>query len=132
MKKFLVALALALCFMLMPFNAAIAGSKKLAFRWTQIISPDFYGWKIWFSETSGGPYDQFGEDIIYDGSPVPAYSANKVFTSPDGESKTYYFVASAWDTGGNGSDYSNEINAEIDFLAPNVPVTFTVVVQPVP
>lgn len=41
-------------------------------------------------------------------------------------------MATAYDTRGNRSGYSNEVNELIDFKAPEVPVKFTVTVIPAP
>lgn len=131
MKKFLVALVLVLAVVFCGLPA-MAGDKQLIFQWEQTLTSDFYGWKLYMSETAGGPYIQFGADIVYDGNPASDYSSTEILTSPDGQEKTYYFVVNAWDIEGNFSGDSNEVNVLIDFLAPGVPVSLTVTVQAVP
>ena len=119
-------------FLVAPFSSSFAGDKQLTFEWAQTLTPDFYGWKLHMSTTPGGPYTQFGANIVYDGTPSPTYTMSETLTSPDGQQITYYFVVSATDTAANESGFSNEVSAVIDFLGPCVPVTLTVTVAAVP
>lgn len=126
---FLMVLFLVLCCMSAPSQAK---DQNITFEWEQTLTPDFQGWKIWVSNTQGGPYTQFGQDIIYDGTPAPTYQSTEILTAPDGAETTFYFVCNAWDKSGNASGDSNEVAYTADFLAPGVPVKFTVTVQPSP
>jgi len=128
MKK-LACLALVLCFLLVPFSV-MAGETPLTLQWEQEMTPNFYGWKMWVSETAGGPYTQFGEDLVYDGSPAPTYSSSSILTSPEDQVTTYYFVVDAWGLNGRNSDYSNEVSHEVDYTRPNVPVQLTIPKEP--
>lgn len=122
MKKLLIALVLVSCILLAPFSAA-AVDKQLTLRWEQTLSTNFYGWKVWRSETAGGPYTQFGEDIVYDGSPASSYSSTEVLTAVPGT--TYYFVVNAWNTLGDSSGNSSEVSYSTLY----VPVNLTIIVQ---
>lgn len=137
MKKFWKKTALwaALVLMTLVLVAPVAAQNRnvnLTFAWEQTITADFHGWKLWYSTTSGGPYQQFGTEIVYDGSPAPEYTATEVLTAPDGAETTFYFVINAWDSSGNYSADSNEVSYRADFLPPGIPVKFTVTVAPSP
>jgi hypothetical protein len=129
MKKFLFIFLL--CSLLFFPVKSFAGNVSLTFEWEQVISPEFAGWKMYMSQTSG----------TYPATPwitVPYASQQTVYThveplsSPDGETHTYYFVLTAFDNNNNESAYSDEVSAIIDFEAPSKPFSLKVTVQPVP
>lgn len=66
--------------------------------------------------------------IPYGGTAQTEYTGTKTLTSPDGQTKTYYFTLTAFDTSGNESAKSNEVSAVIDFEAPGVPLQLKVTV----
>ncbi len=108
--------------------SAFAGQKNLRFAWEKTLSPDLIQWNLYYSETAGGPYTLL-TNIVYTGDPGPQFTSDPIiFTSPDGQIVTYYFVLTAEDGGGNESGYSNEVSEIIDFQAPDAPFTFTVIV----
>ena len=109
---------------------AVAQTKQvdLTFDWQQNISADFYGWKLWYSTTSGGPYTQLGSDILYTPPPSPPYTSDELIIAPDGAETTYYFVVNACDSAGNNSGDSNEVSYLVDFLAPDIPVQLNVTI----
>lgn len=108
--------------------SAFAGQKNLEFAWEQTLSPDLLKWNLYYSETAGGPYTLL-TNIVYTGDPGPQFASDPIiFTSPDGQVVAYYFVLTAEDASGNESGYSNEVSETIDFEAPDVPFTFTVIV----
>jgi len=125
MKKLL--LALALCGLLVLPTWAMAGEKTLTFQWNQTLSDDFAGWRLYKSEVAGGPYAKHGNDILFV-SEQPVYESAQALTSPDAETHIYYFVLTAFDTSGNESGFSNEVNARIDFESPGSPFTLKVTV----
>jgi len=125
MKKLL--LALMLCGLLVLPTWAMAGEKTLTFQWNQVLSDDFAGWKLYKSEVAGGPYVKHGNDIPFVAQ-QQTYESAQVLVSPNAEVHIYYFVLTAFDTSGNESGFSNEVNARIDFQAPSVPVTLQVTV----
>jgi len=129
LTRIILALLLVLCIGVGVANAQTPKKIYLTFAWEQAISDDFYGWKMWYGTTSGGPYNQLGSDIVYDGVQKPEYTCDKVITAPSGSETTFYFVVNAWDKSGNFSADSNEVSYKADFLPPNVPVLLHVTVQ---
>ena len=100
--------------------------KTLHFTWEQTITTDFAGWKLYKSETAGGPYDYFTTiDYV---EPQTEYTTTQVVTVPDGQTTTLYFVLTAFDDQGNESGYSGEASITLDFEAPPVPITLTITV----
>lgn len=117
MKKLLIIL-------LLFAGPALAGDKTLQFTWEHDLI-DLAGFNLYMSETpnivpSGTPFAV----ISYTGQTT--LETSEVITSPDGVSKTYYFVMTAYDSDGNESGPSNEVSDTIDFEAPNAPFTLTV------
>jgi len=101
------------------FGVAWAEDVPVTLQWEQEMSADLAGWKIYKSETPGGPYTAI-IDMPYDGNELPTYEVGYTLTV-SGEGGVY-FVATAYDTDGNESNYSNEAVYEYDFVAPAVPV----------
>lgn len=124
MKK--VALFSLVCLFLFS-GVCLAGTKTLNFAWNQEMSADFAGWKLYSSETAGGPYTLF-TTVNYNGTVLPEYTSSQNLVSPDGEQKTYYFTLTAFDLAANESGRSNEVSTVIDFLAPGVPIQLKVTV----
>jgi hypothetical protein len=88
---------------------ARAGEVTLA--WDANTETDLAGYKIYWSTTvAGGPYPN-----KVDVGKVTQYIVKNL---PDG---TYWFVATAYDTAGNESAYSNEVSVRIDGTAPMKP-----------
>ena len=121
---------------------AYSAEKSLTFAWDQVISTDFAGWRLWVSDTAGGPYDDgatYFRDangdpidsiwIAYDGSGAGSYTSDQVVTIPDGQSVTLYFVLNAWDTANNYSQNSNEVSQDfVDAVPPDAPQSFSVTI----
>ena len=127
MKKILILLLL--CATLLGLTVfSFAGTKTLTFAWNQTLPDpnDLAGWKLYSSQTPGGPYT-LAATIPFAGAQTE-YTSAQPFVSPDGQRKTYYFVLTAFDTSGNASGYSNEVSATIDFEAPGVPIQLKVTV----
>ena len=129
--KIMLAILLPLCLVAVVAQAQLIRIHyvNLTLTWEQAISPDFYGWKVWYSTTSGGPYEQLGDAIIYDGEMQPDYSCEQVVVAPGGSETTFYFMVNAWDKSGNFSNDSNEVSYKADFLPPDAPVLLRVTVQ---
>ena len=124
MKKLMV---LCLAIILMA-TVAFSGTKTLNFAWEQPGSMvGFAGWKLYQSDASGLP-GAVVLTIPYGGVAQTSYTGTRILTSPDGQSKTYYFTLTAFDTSNNESAKSNEVSAVIDFESPGVPMTLTVTV----
>ena len=123
MKKLLKALVI---LSVVTVMCVFAGSKTLQFTWEQTITSDFAGWKIYKATQTGGPYEHL-IDVAYV-SEQSEYTATHPITALDGETTTFYFVLTAFDTSGNESGYSDEASIPIDFQAPPVPITLTITV----
>lgn len=130
MKKLFIALLLVLCLT----SLAFAGEKQLRFTWAQTLSTDFGGWRLYMNTAPNVQVTSTNlfSTITYAGPAQTEYTETKILTSPDSQEVTYYFVLTAFDTRGNESGPSNEVNTTIDFLAPNNPNTLTVTVVSVP
>jgi hypothetical protein len=131
MKKLLsLFFALVLCFTFVVPAMSQTQQVDLTFEWEQVLTADFYGWRLFYATTSGGPYTQLGSDIVYGGSPAPTYTSDEVIFAPTGAETTYYFVAIAGDTSDNWSGDSNEVSYTADFLGPSIPVQLRVTITP--
>jgi hypothetical protein len=124
MKKILIAVLLVVALI----GVAYAGQKTLTFAWSQPGSMvGFAGWKLYQSDVAGLP-GVLAMTIPYGGTSQTEYTGTKILTSPDGQTKTYYFTLTAFDTSANESAKSNEVSAVIDFESPSVPVTLKVTI----
>lgn len=130
-KKTVRVVALSLGLLLMAAMPTCGGEKTLSFTWEQEISSDFAGWQLFSSESSAS-YDVSNPlaNVVYAGTVLSEYEKDVVFESPDGASKTYYFVIRAYDESGNYSGFSNEVTSTIDFAAPGIPAAFGVEIKP--
>jgi len=126
MRKVFLILALVV-FLCSSVGYATPIIKTLRFAWNQELSADFGGWRLYQSETAGGPYTAVSPDIAFV-SEQSEYTADMPIEVLGDQTTTLYFVLTAFDTSGNESSYSNQVNAVIDFEAPGVPMTLTVTV----
>lgn len=131
MKKLFAFIAvLLLIFVAIP-GLAQAQTKTLTFQWEQPLPlTDVAGWVLYYG-TAPGQYQGY-VDFVYQ-SPDPGttntFTRDTVITPPAGSETTYYFVLTAHDLSGNESDFSNEVMARIDFLAPGVPLNLRVTIK---
>lgn len=125
-KSIIVLLAVIGLAMLVAVPLAMAAEQPVTFAWGQVIVPDFAGWKLYKSETAGGPYLHV-VNIAYTGQ-QSEYQSTQSITAPDNAKTTLYFVITAFDFNGNESEYSNEASKTFDFEAPAVPITFRILV----
>ncbi|MEE4311793.1 MAG: fibronectin type III domain-containing protein [candidate division KSB1 bacterium] len=91
--------------------------RKVHLLWATNQEPDLAGYKIHLGTQSGN------FSTTYDLGLAVEYTTNDLV-----EGNTYYFVVSAYDTVGNMSDYSNEVNEYIpksDTTPPSAPVIST-------
>ena len=112
MKK----LFLTLCFLAMA-TVAWCGS-NVTFQWDANSENDLAGYKLYRSATSGDYTGSTPIDIplsILEDANSPTYTEENI---PDG---TWYWVATAYDTAGNESGYSNQVTAMLDATAPAPP-----------
>lgn len=82
---------------------------------------DLAGYKIYWSTTSGGYTDANSKDV---GNVLTISTQNVTGSS----TTVYYFVATAYDTAGNESDFSNEVSNTIP-LVPAAPGAFRLQMQ---
>ncbi len=78
------------------------------FAWQQQlpIPNDLAGWRLYQSTTPGGPYSLV-ESIPFK-TPQTEYRATVRISIPEGETRTLYFVLTAYDLSGNESAFSHE------------------------
>jgi hypothetical protein len=130
MRKIFIVLLAAVFLFAVPVVAQKA--VQINFAWDQNISPDFQGWKMWVGTAPGGPYDYVKDaegnaaplfSVPYDpANPTGPFTGTGSISAPDNAETTFYFVVNAWDTNGNNSADSNEVNYTADFLGPDPPV----------
>jgi fibronectin type 3 domain-containing protein len=109
-------LFLALIFFLALAVSAQAAS-NVTFEWS--ASAGATGYKVYQSTTSGTFNKTTGK--VCDTAALTCTVSNIA----DG---TYYWVATAYDTAGNESPYSNQVTATLDSTAPNAPAGFKITV----
>jgi hypothetical protein len=124
--------ALALMLLLIP-TLALAVPQTVTLMWDHDGDVDLAGFKIYWGRYPGmyGPYQGYGgypgggiQDV-----PDPAARQTTVSNLPEG---LIYFAATAYDTSGNESGYSNEISKD-DSIAPATPMGFNLIgSKPVP
>jgi len=126
MKKLILTLMI---LMFMVFVSWANAENQVTLAWdvpqADIDKGDFAGWNVWSGTTLGGPYNQ-STRIDYNES----FDYQVVITIPEiiGDSVTYYFVVTAFDTAGNESGYSNEVSKEFqDTSAPSVTVNVRII-----
>lgn len=144
MKRFLVLFMACLFLFASMVPMACGGQYDVTFEWEQPGDvSDLAGWRLWVSDTAGGPYDDGATyfqdingnpldfiEIPYSGTPSTTYTAdNVIIIVPDGAETTLCFVVNAWDVDDNFSANSNEHCEPFDFLSPGVPYNFRVRVK---
>lgn len=89
---------------------------EVTFTWDANTETDLAGYKLYQSATSG----------TYD--PASAIDVGNVTTHvlTDVADGTWFWAATAYDTNGNQSAYSNEVSLTIDTIGPGAPQTFRV------
>lgn len=107
--------------------SASAKDFKTILTWDANTEPDLAGYRIYKSETSGSDYQKIGEVGL-----VTTYEDD--FSVPDGQSKTFYYVVTAFDQTNLESDHSNEVSEIFNGNVPpgsphNLHITVTTVVK---
>lgn len=95
------------------FGIGIASGENIKLVWDPNSEPDLAGYKVYSSETDGGPYALVKDvgnvtELVLDMTPEP-------------DRKTIYYVATAYDERENESAYSNQVSYTIDHTAPAPP-----------
>ena len=98
--------------------AASAFSADVKLVWDANSETDLAGYKVYRSDTEGGPYTKTGNNIV-----VPETE----FTDRNVPNGTWYYAVTAFNTGGSESGYSNEVNQTIN-EAPGIPQNVKIVV----
>jgi len=129
-KYFIVMFVSLMLFMVSPANVK-GGDKILIFSWGQVISLDFFGWHLYGSDCSMVNCKTDSSIKVpvnyYEG--MVDYTTDYQLTSPDGQEKEWFFALTSLDDSGNESGCSNETSIVIDFEAPLVPTTLTVIIK---
>jgi len=90
---------------------ATPGDRKAYLEWDANTEPDFREYRIYYSETSGGPYDEIDSDDV-----------TSWVVGGLNNGQPYYFVVEALDEAGAVSPFSNEATTTpIDNEAPGLP-----------
>ena len=76
---------------------------------------DLAGYKVYYGNESGNYTNNIDVNNI---------TTYEITNLADG---TYYFAVTAYDTSGNESDYSNEVNKTLDATSPSVPGGCTII-----
>ncbi len=93
--------------------AATAGDSQVQLAWNANTEGNLAGYDVHRSLTSGGPYAQLNAALITTETYTDALAVNGT---------TYYYVVTAVDTSGGGSDVSNEASATpMDMTPPAAP-----------
>lgn len=109
--RLLRVLVLALMVVAGPAHAA-----SVVLEWDASVSTDVYGYRV-YQSTVKGTYNKTTGKVC---DVTASTSSCTVSSLTDGT--TYYWVATAYDSGYNESGYSNEVTQRIDFTAPTPPV----------
>ena len=127
MKKLFV-FVLAFLVVLFTSSFVLAVDKQLIFEWSHDTPSDLAGFKLHYGNTSPRVYDQvkdlpLGGELNQNCTPPTIEGSTGycyVLTLPVADTGlfTYYFTATAYDTGGLPSEYSNEVNMTYDFEVP--------------
>lgn len=109
MKKIFSILIMALSLALFSATAMAAGG-TINLAWDANTETDLAGYKIYQGSAAGGPYTLT--------QTLGTVTTATVTVTTDGK---FYFVATAFDTAGNESGYSNEVSKTIDTFPPMAP-----------
>ena len=94
------------------------GATDVSFRWDANTELDLAGYRLYRAETSGAyTKGAYIKQIPCAGSDTSCATATDVGV-PDG---TYFWVVTAYDTGGLESDWSNEVTSTLDSAPPAPP-----------
>lgn len=108
MKRICLVAIMLFCFISLVF--ALPGVKRWRLAWDPNAEADLAGYKVYYGITSG----DYG--FVVDVGNVTQWDI------PPDLNEQYFFVLTAYDTSGNESDFSNEVNHFFDQTAPGVPV----------
>ncbi len=106
--------------MILLFATMACAGTSVTLEWDANTETDLAGYKMYYKvgSSGGAPYDGTGAtegDSPIDVGNVTTFTFSNLLSGP------YWFVVSAYDTEGLESDYSNEVTAILDSLAPSAP-----------
>jgi len=94
--------------LILTFSATFAHSAEVTLVWDPNTAPDLAGYKIYYkTESSGAPYN--GTGVTEGDSPIDVGNQTEFTLHSLTDDVTYFFVATAYDTEGLESDYSEEL-----------------------
>ena len=94
--------------LILTFSVTFAHSAEVTLSWDPNTEPDVAGYKIYYkTESSGPPYN--GTGLTEGKSPIDVENQTEFTLHGLTEDVTYFFVATAYDTEGLESDYSEEL-----------------------
>jgi hypothetical protein len=131
MKKLFLTMFILFC----SLGICFAGPITKTCKWQQEgIKADFGGWKLYYSETSGGPYTSLTTIPFVAAQTEYTQSVSLNMPSYEGTVKTLYFVLTAFNKITNlETAYSNEASAVCDFTNTfAAPINFTITINPNP
>jgi hypothetical protein len=106
-------LSLLACIPILIYYLSPSYALDVTLAWDPNSDTDLAGYKIYYGTKSGGPYNGTGSSDGASPIAVPLGSTNLVspqFTVHGLQNGTYYFVASAYNTEGYESGYSNQVS----------------------
>jgi hypothetical protein len=110
-KAILAAAAILIVFSLIV--VPLRSEKILTFAWQQQLPEpnDLAGWRLYQSQSPGGPYTLIGT-IPFKGKQTE-YRVSRKVVLPEGGGRTLHFALRAFDTSGNESRLSNEVSLNL-------------------
>jgi len=112
----LLSAIMAVSFLSIAVPATSARAMDVTLAWDANSETDLAGYKIYYGAIAGGPYNGVGSSdgaspitVTLSGLPSPA---NPEFTVHGLSEGMYYFVVTAYTTGGTESGYSNEVSTQ--------------------
>jgi hypothetical protein len=87
----------------------LRSERNLTFAWQQQLPEpnDLAGWRLYQSQSPGGPYTLIG--IIPFKEKQTEYRVSRKVVLPEGGGRTFHFALRAFDTSGNESRFSDEV-----------------------
>lgn len=119
-KFWLIYLAI-LTIVILYFVDAFGQANNIQAQWDPNSEPDLAGYRIYWSQEQGS-YGQAFDIPLVNYKPTPEW--NNILTGWLQPGR-WYFVATAYDTSGNESEFSDEAFVDVPDVAPGQPKTMT-------
>ena len=99
----------------------LRSERNLTFAWQQQLQEpnDLAGWRLYQSQSPGGPYVLIG--TIPFKEKQAEYRISRKVALPEGGGRTFYFSLRAFDTSGNESRFSNEVTSNLGARGSGIP-----------